>query len=374
MEEKDIIQQEESKIQDFVGSIEAGNANTEYSKVNQNAIKDFLIEQRRIYADAANRASRISKNSYEYSEHAQTMSDVIASVNNLATQKNALLEAQGSFISDYENGLISKANSLEENGSRYADAFTGRMKLDIDGGGNILFNNNGKQEPLQKYTNYTMKDYSTAQNILDMTNKVYNSGKPLNPHYEQLITASIKEQLAKGGRNTLMSLWTDNMVPGLDYKSIDKEYFKPENTEKLFNLTVDKLSKGIAQVSAEGYNAKELEKQKRASSKTGSRTGTGNTRSSSITSADLDLARRIKEKTNRIKGKSMNIDGLVIGNRYFVFGQDTETKKQGWIESASPAKYIPIYEDEGAGKVYSDLELLNITTASVKKAYDSLNN
>jgi hypothetical protein len=46
MEEKDIIQQEENKVQDFITKIEAGNANTEYSNDNQSAIKYFLIVQR----------------------------------------------------------------------------------------------------------------------------------------------------------------------------------------------------------------------------------------------------------------------------------------------------------------------------------------
>jgi hypothetical protein len=271
MEEKDIIQQEENKVQDFITKIEAGNANTEYSNANQNAIKDFLIEQRRKYADAASRASKLPKNSYEYAEHAQAMTDVLSSVNNLATQKKALLQAQSTFISDYENGLVSKANALEDGGHKYADAFTGKMRMEVDQTGNILFDNNGKKEPLQGYINYTMKDYSTAQNILDMSNKVYQAGKQMNPHLQQLITASIKEQLAKGGRNTLMSLWTDNLVPGLDYKSIDKAYFKPENTEQLFNLTVDKLSNGIAQVSNEGYNVKEAEKAKKSAARGGGR-------------------------------------------------------------------------------------------------------
>jgi hypothetical protein len=367
MEEKDIIQQEENKVQDFITKIEAGNATTEYSATNQNAIKDFLIEQRRRYADAASRASRIPKNSYEYAEHAQTMSDVLASVNNLATQKNALAQTQSTFISDYENGLVSKANAFEDGGHKYANAFTGKMRMEVDQAGNILFDNNGKKEPLQGYINYTLKDYSTAQNILDMTNKVYNSGKPLNPHYEQLITASIKEQLAKGGRNTLMSLWTDGMVPGLDYKSIDKSYFKPENTEQLFNLTVEKLSKGMAQVSVEGYNAKELEKQMKDANRGGG--GSGNEGSGNITSADYDLARRIKQKTNRI-GKNGTLDALEIDGKFFAWGKDSKTGKVGWIESSSPVKFEEAYKDEGVGKVYSSAELLGKTNAKVKKAYD----
>ena len=347
MEEKDIIQQEENKVQDFITKIEAGNATTEYSTANQNAIKDFLIEQRRRYADAASRASRIPKNSYEYAEHAQTMSDVLASVNNLATQKNALAQTQSAFISDYENGLVSKANAFEDGGHKYANAFTGKMRMEVDQAGNILFDNNGKKEPLQGYINYTLKDYSTAQNILDMTNKVYNSGKPLNPHYEQLITASIKEQLAKGGRNTLMSLWTDGMVPGLDYKSIDKSYFKPENTEQLFNLTVDKLSKGIAQVSTEGYNAKEREKQIKAASRRSGGRSTGGSNANTKTTAEPSNVSGIWDKkspalVNALKTKStMAIP--VKGQK----GEFLRWRKDGSEIVVVDAGRVPIEDEQG---------------------------
>jgi hypothetical protein len=307
MEDKDIIQQEENKVQDFITKIESGNTTTDNSRNNQEAIRKFLMDQRLRYADAANRASKISPYSYEYAEHSQTMNDIKASISNLATQKTALLQAQGSFISDYENGLISKANSLEEGGNKYADAFTGKMPLEIDQAGNILFDNKGKKEPLQGYINYTMKDYSTAQNILDMSNKVYQAGKQMNPQLQQLITASIKEQLAKGGRNTLMSLWTDNLVPGLDYKSIDKSYFKPENTEQLFNLTVDKLSNGIAQVSNEGYNAKEAEKARKAAARSGGRStssGTPRTATQGATNTTGIWDKKSPALVNALKTKS----------------------------------------------------------------------
>jgi len=257
MEDKDIIQQEENKVQDFITKIESGNTTTDNSRNNQEAIRKFLMDQRLRYADAANRASKISPYSYEYAEHSQTMNDIKASISNLATQKTALLQAQGSFISDYENGLISKAN--------------------------------------------------TAQNILDMSNKVYQAGKQMNPQLQQLITASIKEQLAKGGRNTLMSLWTDNLVPGLDYKSIDKSYFKPENTEQLFNLTVDKLSNGIAQVSNEGYNAKEAEKARKAAARSGGRStssGTPRTATQGATNTTGIWDKKSPALVNALKTKS----------------------------------------------------------------------
>jgi hypothetical protein len=375
MEEKDIIQQEDSKVQEFITKVEVGNANTQNSKNNEESIRRFVLNKRLEYADAATRASKIPANSYEHAELSSKMNDIVGSIRNLATQKNALVAAQNSFFSDYESGLISNANSLDDGGNKFADAYTGRLPIDIDNGGNILFDRNGKKEPVQGFINYTLKDYSTAQDILDITNKVYNSGKPMNDVTRNFLEASIKEKLAKGGRNTLMSLWSDGLIPGLSYKNIDKNYFKPENTEALFNLTVKTLGDGLSQVANQGYSMKEAEKQRRAQPRgqVSASSGAGSqTTLKGVTGADMALAKQIKEKTNRIKGSSKDIDALVIRDKFFVWGQDAKTKKQGWIQSASPVKYEPPYEGEGAGKIYSDAELLNITSAPVKKAYDSL--
>lgn len=310
MEENNITQQEENKVQDFITKIEVGNTNTDNSKNNQEAIRKFLIDQRLRYADAMNRASKISPYSAEYAEHSQTLNDVLASVRNLAAQKNAMIDAQQSFISDYENGLVSKANYLGEDGNKYSDAFTGRLPLEIDGAGNILFNNKGKKEALQSYVNYAMKDYATAQNILDLNNKLYKSGRKMDMPLKQMVEASLREQLGKGGRNTLMSLWTDNLVPGLDYKSIDKSYFNPENTQALFDLTVQKLSNGMEQVANQGYIAKQP-KQKTNTSANGKSSKAVNL-DASTGMAEKDRLLYLKKLENLQPGQELKIPNISL--------------------------------------------------------------
>lgn len=310
MEENNITQQEENKVQDFITKIEVGNTNTDNSKNNQEAIRKFLIDQRLRYADAMNRASKISPYSAEYAEHSQTLNDVLASVRNLAAQKNAMIDAQQSFISDYENGLVSKANYLGEDGNKYSDAFTGRLPLEIDGAGNILFNNKGKKEALQSYVNYAMKDYATAQNILDLNNKLYKSGRKMDMPLKQMVEASLREQLGKGGRNTLLSLWTDNLVPGLDYKSIDKSYFNPENTQALFDLTVQKLSNGMEQVANQGYIAKQPKQ--RISTSTSSKSSKTTNLDASTGMLEKDRLLYLKKLENLQPGQELTIPNISL--------------------------------------------------------------
>lgn len=333
MEENNITQQEENKVQDFITKIEVGNTNTDNSKNNQEAIRKFLIDQRLRYADAMNRASKISPYSAEYTEHSQTLNDVLASVRNLAAQKNAMIDAQQSFISDYENGLVSKANYLGEDGNKYSDAFTGRLPLEIDGAGNILFNNKGKKEALQSYVNYAMKDYATAQNILDLNNKLYNSGKKMDMPLKQMVEASLREQLGKGGRNTLMSLWTDNLVPGLDYKSIDKSYFNPENTQALFDLTVQKLSNGMEQVANQGYTLKQQQIQAKTSKKS--------------TSSSKSYADKVPAETKNAIINAVNI--LSTGKDFQ--GQKEYTFKYKMPADASSTQYTIKYFPEGPSSI-----------------------
>ena len=247
----DIVKNDVANVETFITNTEAGISESNKSRANQEAVKQFLINKRLQYADAAHRASMIQPNSAEYAVHVQTMNDVKASIGNLASQKNAMLKAQADYISDFENGLVSNGNSFS--GKNHADAFTGKLAMQIDDAGNILFDNNGNKEGISGYANYGLKDYKTAQDILDINSKVYSAGKQMSEPYKAMISASVKEKLAKGGRNTLMSLWTDGLIPGLNYKDINKDLFKPEKTQELFDLTVSKLTQGIYGAGNQGY-------------------------------------------------------------------------------------------------------------------------
>jgi hypothetical protein len=373
MEDQDIIQQENGKVDVFIRNIESGITNTDNSKNNQEAIRQFLMKKRLEYSEAATKASKIQSNSYQHAELTQRMNDILDSVRNLAGQKNTLLSTQQTFMNDYENGLVSNANSLSDDGNRYADAFTGKLPIEIDEGGNVLFNRSGKKEPLQSYTNYTLKDYSTAKNVLDIANKVYNSGKPMNDFTKAAITASVKEQIAKGGRNTLLSLWADGLVPGMNYKDVDKSLFSPEKTQELLDLTVDKLANGIVQAADQGYAAKQQEKLLRSTARQNPNTAPYR----GLPTTDVEIAQAIinKDKYKIVNGVPKDV--LEIGNRFYVYGvvkgKDGNMRKRGWIETASPIKMVPTEEGGSYGKVYDDVELLRrFETQGVKKAYDAI--
>ena len=262
---EDIVKDDAANVETFITNTEAGISESDKSRANQEAVKQFLINKRLQYADAAHRASMIQSNSAEYAVHVQTMNDVKASIGNLASQKNAMLKAQADYISDFENGLVSNGNSFS--GKNHANAFTGKLAIEIDDAGNILFDNNGRKEGMSAYANYGLKDYKTAQDILDINSKVYSAGKQMSEPYKAMIGASVKEKLAKGGRNTLMSLWTDGLIPGLNYKDISKDLFKPEKTQELFDLTVSKLTQGIYGAGNQGYAEKQQKAKVKAASK-----------------------------------------------------------------------------------------------------------
>ena len=297
MENINIIEQDQKATDTFLDDARSGKVTSSFQKENANAIRSFLMAQKAKYADAVIRAKRLRAESPEYLEHVQSMDDVQTALANLASQKNALAEAQQSFMVDYESGSVSNSILAETGVNFPARVFRGEAKLQIDDSGNMLFDIDGRKESISNIVNYPTKDFKTAENILKLANQVYKSGTSLDNIKKEMLGSNIKQMLLKGGRNTILSLWTDDLVTGMNVNNLPKDLLKPEKSKELFDFTYNTLINSMDQVALAGKSEKD-KKAAEAKARRDANKSTSSSSSSTNPAQEQGTSKYVEEAAN----------------------------------------------------------------------------
>lgn len=227
------------------GAIQAGLNPKQRKKVNQ-----YVVDQRNKYVNAAFAAGSggFDKNAPAYIELIQEMNQVKTNLSNLANQQKAVAENQQQYLDDFQSDRISKANYDPNAPSILMDVYTGNAELDIDEGGNLMFGKDGKFKRYSDLANYSLKATDTANSVLNVADKLAASKYRIPNASLKLQKNRIKSIIDKGGRNTLLSLIQDDLLPGFSDIEIPQELYKPENYSNLKNFFLGTLDSALDDV------------------------------------------------------------------------------------------------------------------------------
>ena len=134
-----------------------------------------------------------------YLELKNEMDGIKQSFVNLKGQTDKFKERKIQYLDDLENGRLSKGNKAEDYnvaGSVYGG---GALLIDPDGGINVV-TDGGKG--LTRYADVKdpkLKDFKTADEILEQNNKLYNAGVALDASKEALLRNQLKSKLSQDG-------------------------------------------------------------------------------------------------------------------------------------------------------------------------------
>lgn len=252
MNEEQLLQ-DRAKIAEFLSLAESGSIQAGLSPEQRQQINDYVIQQRNVYADASYRAQdpNLAKTSPDYIANIQTMNQVKQNLINLSNQQNAITTNQQQYLDDYQANRLSKANYMGDNPSGLVDVYTHRSPMSIDAGGNIMFDVNGKPQLYKNIADYSLKASDTANGILDIVDKVYNSKSKLSNGQIMQINNRLRTLVEGGGRSTLLSLVKDNLLPGFDEMQLPDELFKKENHQQLENFFLKTMNNAILEVNGQ---------------------------------------------------------------------------------------------------------------------------
>lgn len=242
------------KTTDFIERVNSGSAKLGLSSKAQEQLNSYLLDIRKKYANASLRASHLNAASSEYQKHAQTMNNVNDAVKTLAKQVEAYKAGQVEYIKDFDNDSLSHADKVNGKASAISKLYRGDLDMQVNEDGTLNFGEEGKFVPYSAIATHSIKQYDLADKMLKLTNDIYKTAAPMTPNRKALVINQIKSMIGKaGGRDAVISLMSDGLIPGFEDMDVPQDLYQPENYPKLQQYFLDHIGEGIEGAANAGY-------------------------------------------------------------------------------------------------------------------------
>ena len=230
---------------------------TQLDPSQQAAVKNYLVQNKQIYAQSANRLAKMEPTDPRYTEEVDKLNNIKSSFANLAAELNGYKEDKLNYIKDFDNGALSDGNKINtlNNASKI---YTNEGIMGIGEGGTLNFWNDGKEEFVSyKQTQKPfLKDFEGADQIMKLNENAYNSGQVLQGARKNLMRQRLNNTISKGGRDSLLSLASDDFIIEGGLNIEDPSLFEPENEQLLKDLVIDSYMDAFVESSIQGANEK----------------------------------------------------------------------------------------------------------------------
>lgn len=252
------------RIATYIDQLSSDVDLTELTAEQQSSVTEFLVNGRNEYAEAANALSKIDDYSSPlYMEYKGTLDRINRSFKSLAGQIDNYKNDKISYLKDYDESLLSSGNTARDM-DESSKMYTNEAQLGVGAGGQLVFWN----EDDAKYTNYGempkpfLKDFTSADSIIQMNQSLYSAGQALTGATETLTRQKLQNLVSKGGRDTLLSLASDDFILEGGLGLQDPSLFEVGNDDALRAAVVD----GYMNVLSESARAGQLEKKPKSGS------------------------------------------------------------------------------------------------------------
>jgi hypothetical protein len=201
------------KVAGYIDSLNSNVDLTSLTEEQQASVTNYLQKEKMVYADAANRIAKLEPDNPQYMELRDQMNGIQMSFSNLASSLKQYKEDKKSYLEDFDKGIISDGNELNTLGEA-SDIYTDKGYAGVGPGGNLVFWDNENED----YKSYSamqkpfLKDFTAADQIMQMNEQVYNAGTALSGTRENMIRQRLNTSISKGGRQSLLSLASDDFI------------------------------------------------------------------------------------------------------------------------------------------------------------------
>lgn len=280
---RDQLKLEEEKaglmVEGFMSNLAEGIDLTAIPDEDKGMITEFSMNQKQIFADAAQAAGSMKAGSPEKLEQIAIMKQANQRLQNVEKQYNAWGGMREDYLQDFQNKNLSVANS-SGNMISAAGIFTGAQQRSFDENGNIMFTDAaGNVTRMSDIKQPFEKSYKEAKSINETMLKIYNKGQKLDDTEKIYLRNSLSTLIDNAGVEGLQSLAFDKLVGKESFFNEEERYLieslDTTNPEELIQakkefkeLLLDKMINVADQQSISGFNkaeAAKIPKQKKKS-------------------------------------------------------------------------------------------------------------
>ena len=243
-----------NKVGNYINSLNSDIDLTELTSSQQDVVSNYLVDNRNKYANYASEIARIEDPSDpRYLDLVGKMNGIKRSFGNLASQIKNFKQDKISYLKDFDDRRISEGNnigSLKEAANLYTD----KGEMGIGPGGQVVFWNENNRE----YENYStiqkpfLKDFKSADNLLKLNESVYAAGQSLSGARRNMFRNKLKNMINSGGRDTLLSLASDDFLIEGGLNLQDPSIFEPGNEDLLSAKVLDSYMDALSDTAAQG--------------------------------------------------------------------------------------------------------------------------
>jgi hypothetical protein len=229
-----------NRTANFINRLNSTVDVTNLDGAQQQAVTNFLVEGRNEYASLAGQVAKMDPDSGGYMDAVSRMNDIQMSFQTLAGNIKTYKKDRVSFLEDFDNGMLSEGNEVNTLGE-ISNIYTEGSNFSVSAGGGLQFfdETTGLSKNYSDIQKPFLKDFAAADAIMQMNESLYSSGKSLTGARRNMIEQKLKNLISKGGRDTLMSLASDDFIMegGLGFQ--DPMLFEPENQDALKQAVLD---------------------------------------------------------------------------------------------------------------------------------------
>tara|TARA_R100001510_G_scaffold55786_1_gene60230 strand:+ start:378 stop:1799 length:1422 start_codon:yes stop_codon:yes gene_type:complete len=244
-------------VKGYINSLNTEMDLLSLSDAEQASLKSYLFEQRKEYAKLANELAQVDAMSPLYLENMNKMESIKQSFTSLKAQTEKFKERKLQYLDDLENGRISKGNKMEDYDRASKVYGGGSLYIGTDGGINVITDGGKIMTDYSTLQDPFLKDFKTADEILEQNNKLYNAGVELDVSKEALLRNKLRSQLSQDG--SLESIVEDGLINN-ERLNVDLESY--ETREAAINDVAEILLQGYRDSALAGKKEKDIKKGK----------------------------------------------------------------------------------------------------------------
>lgn len=223
---------------------------TGVSPAQQKIVKNFLLDKRQEYVDAANAIAQYSPTDREYMDYADIMQSVNNEIASLSNNLKAYKTSQAEFLEDGFKNRLSDADTTKINTA--TDIYGRDADFNIKSG-NLMFRTEGGEVNYSDFRNPAIKAYDTANAIMKMTETVNSTGEKLTQNQKD----SLRLQLLSafdGNPEILQSIAVDKLLsPGM----LNIDYTQFNDVASLQEGVINSLMNGFEKVANDSHSRKQ---------------------------------------------------------------------------------------------------------------------
>ena len=331
-----------AKVEGYLNNMPAGIELSKIPPAQQQAIDTWSKNQKMVYAEAAKNIGNYEVGSEEYVDAMTAMTSVKASFTNLDNNLTTFKVNKTEYLKSSSEGALSAGNNGAQ-GNLLAGIYTDESGMSFDPNGNLSFIDfEGNETALNNIPDFFNKDFQSADALITMNSSIYNAGAKLDGPTKNMYRQKVLNMVKKGGRETLLSLATDDLIQQGGLGIVDQDLLtNPARHVELEQAVVESYMNILNNSADVGFQKKQ--KTKSSNSNTSS-----NIKYGQATRDDLNIYEEPVTGTyNDIQGKLKEIEGKGLNDPIEL--QVTEINKIMKSNNSS----IPdlVIQD---GKVYAD--------------------